>query len=68
MQNCSDCKFATQIAEHEYECQADQYDIDEKTCFVPRGIDDDDFKPINRIARNSELLGEILGGRSPCTN
>ena len=39
MQNCADCKFATQIAEYEFECDADQYDIDNKTCFIPRGLD-----------------------------
>lgn len=39
MKNCIDCKFAVKVAEHEYECTADQYDIDNKTCFVPR--DDD---------------------------
>ena len=42
MRNCADCKFATQIAEHEFECNADQYDIDNKTCFVPHGIGDAD--------------------------
>lgn len=36
MKNCIDCKFAVKVADHEYECTADQYDIDEKTCFVPR--------------------------------
>lgn len=63
MQNCADCKFATQIAEHEFECDADQYDIDNKTCYVPRGISNADetaFKDINRISRNSEMLSELL--------
>lgn len=36
MKNRTDCNLAVKVAEHEYECIADQYDIDEKTCFVPR--------------------------------
>jgi len=59
MMNCSDCKYAIQTADHEYECQADQYDIDEKMCFVPRGVDDDNFKPINRIVRNADFLSKL---------
>ena len=63
MQNCADCKFATQIAEHEYVCNADQYDIDNKTCFVPRGLDDLDettFRDINRISANMDFMSELL--------
>lgn len=63
MKNCSDCKYAKQIIEHEYECTAEQYDIDDKTCYVPREVDDADvtaFKAVNRIARNSEQLSELL--------
>lgn len=63
MRNCADCKFATQIAEHEFECNADQYDIDNKTCFVPHGIGDADetaFKDINRILANMDMLTELL--------
>lgn len=63
MKNCSDCKCAKQLAEHEYKCAAEQYDIDNKTCFVPREVDDADvtaFKAVNRIARNSEQLSELL--------
>lgn len=63
MMNCSDCKYATQTAEHEYECQADQYDIDEKTCFVPRGLDEADetaFRDINRISENMDFMSELL--------
>lgn len=63
MQNCADCKFATRIAEHEFECNADQYDIDNKTCFVPHGISNADetaFKDINRISRNTEMLSKLL--------
>lgn len=58
--NCKDCKYAVQVAEHEFECNADQYDIDEKTCFVPRGVADEYFKPINRIARNSDVMSTLL--------
>lgn len=36
MKNCTDCKLAVKVADHEYECTADQYDIDEKTCFIPK--------------------------------
>ena len=63
MQNCADCKFATQIAEHEYECTADQYDIDNKTCYIPRGLDDADetaFRDINRISENMDFMSELL--------
>lgn len=63
MLNCSECKYAVKVAEHEYECTADQYDIDNKTCFVPRGISNEDetaFKDINRISRNAEMLSELL--------
>lgn len=63
MKNCSDCKYARQISEHEYECEAEQYDIDNKTCYVPMAVDDADataFRIVNRIARNSEQLSEIL--------
>ena len=63
MQNCSICKHAVKVSEHEYVCTADQYDIDNKTCFVPRGISNADemaFKDINRISRNAEMLSELL--------
>lgn len=63
MQNCADCKFATQIAEHEFECDADQYDIDNKTCYVPRDLGDADetaFLEINRISANMDLMNELL--------
>lgn len=63
MQNCADCKLATQIAEHEYECTADQYDIDNKTCYIPRGLDDADetaFLDINRISENMDFMSELL--------
>ena len=63
MQNCADCKFATQIAEHEFECDADQYDIDNKTCFIPRGLDDANetaIRDINRISENMDFMSELL--------
>ena len=63
MQNCADCKFATQIDEHEFECDADQYDIDNKTCYMPRGLDDADemaFRDINRISENMDFMSELL--------
>lgn len=63
MQNCADCKFATQIAEHEFECDADQYDIDNKTCFIPRGLDEADetaFRDINRISEAMDFMSELL--------
>lgn len=63
MQNCSVCKHAVKVSEHEYVCTADQYDIDNKTCFVPRGLDDSDetaFRDINRISANMDLMSELL--------
>lgn len=63
MLNCSECKYAVKVAEHEYECTADQYDIDNKTCFVPRGLDDVDeraFRDINRISANADFMSELL--------
>lgn len=60
---CASCKHAVKTAEHEYVCNADQYDIDNKTCFVPRDISNSDetaFKDINRISRNAEMLSELL--------
>lgn len=63
MQNCSYCEHARQIAEHEYECTASQYDIDNKTCFVPRDLDDADeraFRDINRISANMDFMSELL--------
>ena len=63
MKNCADCKFATQIAGHEFECDADQYDIDNKTCFIPRGLDEADetaFRDINRISENMDFMSELL--------
>lgn len=36
MQNCSVCKHAVKVSEHEYVCTAEQYDIDGKTCFKPK--------------------------------
>jgi hypothetical protein len=63
MLNCSDCKHAVKIDEREYECAADQYDIDNKTCYVPRGLDDADetaFRDINRISANADFMSELL--------
>lgn len=63
MLNCSECKYAVKVAVHEYECTADQYDIDNKTCFVPRGLDDSDetaFRDINRISTNMDFISELL--------
>ena len=34
--DCTQCKYAVQIAEHEWECTAEEYDIDEKSCFKPK--------------------------------
>lgn len=34
--SCVDCAHAHKVAEHEWECDAEQFDIKEKTCFVPR--------------------------------
>lgn len=33
---CHECKYATQIDEHEWECSAEEYDIDSKNCFLKR--------------------------------
>lgn len=63
MLNCSECKYAVKVAGHEYECTADQYDIDNKTCFVPRGLDDADeraFRDINHISANMDFMSELL--------
>lgn len=63
MLNCSECKYADKIAEREYVCTSDQYDIDNKTCFVPRGLDDADktaFRDINRISANMDFMSELL--------
>lgn len=63
MKSCRDCKYATQITEREYECNADQYDIDNKTCFAPRNLPDADieaFKAVNRISRNSDEMSELM--------
>lgn len=34
--DCKNCAHAHKIAEHEYECDAQEYDIDNLTCFVQR--------------------------------
>ncbi len=63
MLNCYECKYADKITECEYVCTADQYDIDNKTCFVPRGLDDADeaaFRDINRISANMDFMSELL--------
>lgn len=63
MLNRSDCKHADKIAEREYKYTADQYDIDNKTCFVPRGLDDADeraFRDINHISANMDFMSELL--------
>lgn len=63
MQNCSKCKYAVKVAAHEYICTADQYDIDNKTCFVPLGLSDADetaFRDINRVSANMDFLSELL--------
>jgi len=63
MINCKDCKYAIIVEEHEYECTAEQYDIDDKSCYVPRTVDEaycDAFKAVNKISRNSEQMGELL--------
>ena len=36
IRNCKDCKHSRQIAEHEFECTAENYDIINKTCFEPK--------------------------------
>lgn len=63
MTDCTACKYAIKTAEHEYVCTADQYDIDNKTCFVPQGLDDaqiEAFMAVNKIAANSDMLSELL--------
>lgn len=63
MLNCSKCKHAVKVAEHEFECTADQYDIDNKTCFVPQNLSDADetaFRDINRISVNADMMSELL--------
>ena len=34
--DCTKCKHAKQVADHEWECDAELYDIRTLTCFVPR--------------------------------
>lgn len=34
--DCVNCKHAHKVAEHEWECDAENYDIKNLTCFVPR--------------------------------
>lgn len=34
--DCCECIHAHRIAEHEWECDAEVYDIDNKTCFIPK--------------------------------
>lgn len=34
--DCANCGHAAQIAEHEWDCQAEEYDIDTLSCFEPR--------------------------------
>lgn len=34
--DCKNCAHAHKIGEHEWECDAQEYDIDNLTCFVPR--------------------------------
>ena len=63
MINCSDCKRAKRIGEQEYERLADQYDIDNKTCYVPRCVSDEDeaaFRDIHRIAVNSDFMNNLM--------
>lgn len=60
---CASCKHAVKTAEHEYVCNADQYDIDNKTCFVPKGLDDvetEAFLSINKISANADMLSGLL--------
>ena len=39
--NCSNCVHAHKVDDITYECDAEVYDIDHKTCFIPRGDTDD---------------------------
>lgn len=34
--DCTKCIHAKQVAEHEWECLAENYDIKEFTCFIPK--------------------------------
>ena len=34
--DCANCIHTTMIADHEWECTAEQYDIDGKMCFEPK--------------------------------
>lgn len=34
--NCHDCYYATKINTDTYRCRRKKYDVEKKTCFVPR--------------------------------
>ena len=36
---CSNCKHSHKVDDITYECDAEEYDINEKTCFVPKEED-----------------------------
>lgn len=37
--NCHDCYYATKINTDTYRCRRKKYDVEKKTCFVPRKED-----------------------------
>ena len=39
--NCRDCYYATKINTRTYRCRRKKYDVEKKTCFVPRKEDAD---------------------------
>lgn len=39
--NCHDCYYATKINTDTYRCRRKKYDVEKKTCFVPRKEDAD---------------------------
>lgn len=49
--NCIDCSKAHAIEDGVFECEADKYDINTKSCFVPK---------ICKVEKNQRLVNHIM--------
>ena len=49
--NCHDCYYATKINTDTYRCRRKKYDIEKKTCFVPK---------LCKIEKNQRLVEHIM--------
>lgn len=56
--NCRDCYYATKINTDTYRCRRKKYDVEKKTCFVPRK--EDAIPKICKVEKNQRLVEHIM--------